>query len=528
MKTIALIRTSTVQQEIESQKKEILEMIKSDGISVENIIIVGSSGASAIKQDELYQKNIQEVFSLIERGNISSVYVWSVDRIGRREETLIQFKNFLIEHKVQLIIKNPSLRLLNNDGSVNAGIEIAFSLFSVMAKQEMEQKKARFKRAKLRNTEHGKFNGGIVHFGYKVDADGKIIIDEEESEIVRLIFSLYSSGKYSIRTLANELNERGITHRGQSMKPPFIKDMFRSTAFIGYNAYNGRTREYPKIITEDLYNKVKEILKKNCTGISKRHKRWCLCTKLLICPQCGGYYYADHDYYVCSAYTRHVRGIECDNKSTVNIKWLDTIVLYYAKTMHLNYIINQTDEDVRQRQEQISINQNKIEKLKTDIEKNGQKKRRIAELYVDGEITKEEQKKLSEGLKRAIEEAERKIAEYQENNSFLQNSIKENGGGTLYHLGMFGHGGIYDNPKENYDIVHRYIKKITSERDGKRIDAFLETIYAKTIHAVIFPKSHKHKIFECDNSGELQPIYASPELIIPTTIFTDRLEKNNK
>ena len=166
--------------------------------------------------------------------------------------------------------------------------------------------------------------------------------------------------------------------------------------------------------------------------------------------------------------------------------------------------------------------------MKTESEKNGIKKRRIAELYVDGEITKEEQKKLSEGLKRAIEEAERKIAEYQENNSFLQNSIKENGGGTLYHLGMFGHGGIYDNPKENYDIVHRYIKKITAERDGKRIDAFLETIYGKTIHAVIFPKSHKHKIFEYDNSGELQPIYASPELIIPTTIFTDRLELNNK
>ena len=189
--------------------------------------------------------------------------------------------------------------------------------------------------------------------------------------------------------------------------------------------------------------------------------------------------------------------------------------------MHLNYIINQTDEEVKQRQEQISINQNKIEKLKTDIEKNGLKKQRIAELYVDGEITKEEQKKLSEGLKRAIEETERKIAEYQENNSFLQDSIKENGGGTLYHLGMFGHGGIYD-------IVHRYIKKITAERDGKRIDAFLETIYGKTIHTVIFPKSHKHKIFEYDNSGELQPIYASPELIIPTTIFTDRLELNNK
>ena len=48
-KVIALIRTSTEKQEVESQKRELIEYILKDGINEDDIIIVGQKGASAIK-----------------------------------------------------------------------------------------------------------------------------------------------------------------------------------------------------------------------------------------------------------------------------------------------------------------------------------------------------------------------------------------------------------------------------------------------------------------------------------------------
>lgn len=173
-KVIAIVRTSTTQQEIDSQRKEVLSMAIADGYSIDEIEVVGRAGASAIKVDEAYQENMNRVYELIDTiPTIEAVYAWAIDRIGRNEEILMKLKNTLINKKIQLVIKNPSLRLLEANGDVNAGVELAFSLFATMAKQEMEQKKARFNRARKRNDEKGKYNGGYVAYGYigKVDAD---------------------------------------------------------------------------------------------------------------------------------------------------------------------------------------------------------------------------------------------------------------------------------------------------------------------------------------------------------------------
>ena len=192
---LAIIRTSTERQEVETQRKELLEFIKKDGVDTKQVTVIGEAGASAIKLDERYKRNLEKVYSLIDQGGIKCVYAWALDRIGRNEEVMFRFKQYLIDHQVNLKIVNPSLVLLNADGSVNSGMEIAFSLYVTMAKQEMEQKKARFKRGKKRNYETGRFNGGSRPiFGYKVNDDGYVVPDPEESEMIVTLYELYSTG----------------------------------------------------------------------------------------------------------------------------------------------------------------------------------------------------------------------------------------------------------------------------------------------------------------------------------------------
>jgi DNA invertase Pin-like site-specific DNA recombinase len=206
-KILVFLRVSTEAQELDTQRNEMRDFVKSMGYT--DVIYVEGKGAAAIKINDEYISMYEEVKSYIDRKEISAVAVWHVNRLARDEEWFVKFKKLFIENKIQFIIKNPTLCLLNEDGSVNAGSELALSLFSTMSSQDMEEKKAKFKRAKAERARKGMYNGGTnKKFGYKV-VNKYFVEDETEGAIVKLIFQLYSTGEYSTYSLANELNSRG-------------------------------------------------------------------------------------------------------------------------------------------------------------------------------------------------------------------------------------------------------------------------------------------------------------------------------
>lgn len=259
-KAILLVRVSTVRQEILTQKKELVEYALADGYKKSDIIIIEGVGASAIKLNDVYLAEIENLYNAIENDkSINAVYAWEISRIGRNEEILMQFKNFLIDRKVQLVIKNPSLRLLNSDGSVNAGVELAFSLFSTMSKQEMEIKKDRFARAKERNKLEGKYLGGKIKLGYKLDNTNHFIIDDEKAQIIRNVFDWYNTGM-TLNKIQNKLVEIGIWTSLKDLKTggKRVGYLLKDRAYIGEN-------NYPQIISNEVFNQAQERL-------SNRHK----------------------------------------------------------------------------------------------------------------------------------------------------------------------------------------------------------------------------------------------------------------
>lgn len=259
-KAILLVRVSTTKQEITTQTKELVDYAISDGYNKSDLIIIEGVGASAIKLNNVYLAEIENLYNAIESDkSINAVYIWEISRLGRNEEKLMQIKNFLIAHKVQLVIKNPSLRLLNNDGSVNNGVELAFSLFCTMSKQEMEIKKDRFARAKARNKAEGKYNGGRIKLGYKLDANKYFIIDKEKAQIVRQCFDWYLNGM-SLKKIYDKLVDMGIYSSllNLSVGGKRAGVLLRDKAYVGEGLY-------PQIVNEETFNKVQTIL-------SNRHK----------------------------------------------------------------------------------------------------------------------------------------------------------------------------------------------------------------------------------------------------------------
>lgn len=262
-KSILLVRTSTYRQEIETQVQELTDFARQ--YTQDELIVIGQAGASAIKEDDMYQCQMREVERLIANGDIDCVYAWEISRIGRREETLAAFKAMMVRHKVQLRIFKPSLALLNPDGTVNDGMSIAFSLFANLAEAEMQNKKERFRRGKERNRREGRYNGGYISFGYRVDDDGYFVINEEEAEEVRQIFLEYISGNEGLDKMSRRTGRK-------------CNALIKNKQYIGADGF-------PPIIDEELFRRA-EKKRQECRNNPRDRQIYCDYTKgLVLCQE---------------------------------------------------------------------------------------------------------------------------------------------------------------------------------------------------------------------------------------------------
>lgn len=351
-KAILLVRVSTTKQEIDTQKKELIEYAMADGYNKNDLIIIEGIGASAIKLNDKYLAEIENLYQTIENDkSINAVYAWEISRIGRNEEKLMQIKNFLISHKVQLVIRTPSLRLLNNDGSVNAGVELAFSLFATMSKQEMTVKKERFARAKARNKAEGKFNGGRVKLGYSIDANKYYIVDEEKAQVVRNVFDWYINGM-SLRKIYNKLADMGIyTTLKYTSGNQRIGIILRDKAYIGEGLY-------PQIVDTEVFNKVQEMLSNRCK--SHDSKNIYFCKGLIKDATTGATLQAR-----CSTLVYYVRNSV--HSYVINLNVMEYIAEYSANILLAHYNEQQAQTNKNEYKLKIEENHNIISSKKAQI-----------------------------------------------------------------------------------------------------------------------------------------------------------------
>ncbi len=412
---IAIIRTSTERQEIESQRNELLSFIRKDGIDESRVHVIGEAGASAIKLDEEYRRNLEKAYTLINNGGIKCVYAWALDRIGRNEQVMFGFKQFLIDHRVNLKIVNPSLTLLNPDGTTNSGMEIAFSLYVTMSKQEMEQKQARFKRGKRRNVEQGRFNGGPRPlFGYTKNEHGFVVPDQVESEIVMTMFTLYSTGEYSGKNLSNEIFER----YGKRIRAEVIIDYLKNPTYCGQtDEMYVSGRKYPAIISRELYDKCRGIAKMN--RIMEKSDKVNLCTGVIRCTECGKRFYNNFSHYRCYGRTDH----SCGNPVAISVNVLDNLVWDYARLLETDMILNHNKDDIQSYNDEIRLLETKIRNLDADTSYDS-KTKNTKLLFARNLITESDFEKLMQEHFEVDKKRRDTINSYKEKIRMIKASIK--------------------------------------------------------------------------------------------------------
>ena len=380
MKAALWLRTSTDKQEVDSMLSELTDFAKKFGYS--KWTVIGKRGASAIKADQLYREEIDKLYSELSTGEYNCLFAWELSRLGRREEYVIKLKNYLIEHRIQLRIYKPQLYLLEDDGSVNNGMELAISLLLTLAKQEMTVKMERMLRGRKRSMEEGKFSGGkCLRYGYRLDEEGYIRVDEEQSRIILQMYDMYLSKNMSALAIYRHMNERGVlpdySNRGSgSLKViRILKDMT-------YAGKSDRGNKYPAIVSEQTVIKAIEKAKQSISMPKTITKNIYYCKGIIFCKHCG------HVMVACSNNCIY-RCSQFGHALSVNINVLDFIAWHLTKRYAPANIVAETKvkrkEYMRLMKEENAV----VDGLSQKIRQLDKKYDRLTELYIDSRITKQ-------------------------------------------------------------------------------------------------------------------------------------------
>lgn len=371
-KVILLSRVSSEQQDLTQQTEKVLEEIHKDGYKDDDIIVIEDK-ESAVLLSEEERNGLNRLKDYVYRDKIDAVYTYEVSRISRRPGVLYSIRDFLIEHKVQLIVLNPYMRMIKDDGNLSETANVLFSIFSSLSENEGFIRKARMKRGVEKKKASGLHYGGPIAIGYKTDKEDRYIIDEEGAAIVRRIFNDYVKG-CSVRKLAKDLQNEGW--RKNTAYLTVVQSILN---ILHRDYYTGNDGAHPAIISEELYQAAQTKCSKSRVYATKKEEVVLL--KGLIYDRKSGLLLSANRINGCY-YCKRCKG------PTISWKVLDPIIWTFICMEHRQRFVYDRKLWVKEVDEDIKKNERIINTMKDNIDNVREVIDRIEERYIEGKITK--------------------------------------------------------------------------------------------------------------------------------------------
>ena len=443
-------RVSTEKQEkertIESQIADLEEYCPTNHILLaERYIDNGYSGAL------LPRPALDRLRDDAQRKRFDAVVIHSVDRLSRNHIHAGIVKEELEKHGVEVLF-------LNAPATNTPEGQLLFDIQGVVAQYEKEKIKERTRRGRLFRARQGQIVGHLTPYGYRYvrTADRRVYeVDEEEAEVVRLIFDLYVKQDHSIRAISKALYARQMSapKGGKTWRTSTLKRFLSNETYIGttyYNKYQScephtskntgykrlkntgrrlRPKEewipisVPVILDPAIYHQAQEKRKRN-RALSPRNCRYpYLFRGLVRHAPCGSAMYGTQDkdgaFYRCSdRERRYPLPKTCDGRTQAHR--LDSVlweVMYEIITSPLvvwNYI--QEKEETKQDMiEALQREQDRFEQRLTALQ---HKEQKLVDAYAEGVFTAVQVKESLESLKQKqdalLQEKAQKDHEYQQ------------------------------------------------------------------------------------------------------------------
>ena len=416
-----LVRVSTAEQSMESQKESLRKIAKDFGFTISDKDFYAEQITGYDEDDEYDRDSIKELEEQIALRKPSAIFVLELSRLSRRAIKVSRYIDRLsITPKIPMYFVDYELWTID----IKTGKPIDDNIMTLYGgakgvEIERERIKSRTKRGRDAKAEKGYYVGHLTD-GYLweyQDGEKVIIIDEERRSVIEKIFDLYGNKGYTSAEVMEYLNAKDIptTNKYRLEHPTFFKGyketyidrskniksrkdllwndglvccILRDTWYIGKRKYNGVEYSVPRIIDDELWDKVQKHLAEAKTITAIETHPMYLLSGLLYCGKCGRKLYAHADgynnMYYCSSQD-YGRTARC------GLRWirqenLDSIVLniikertygdtqYGQKTILSDFFsvdkgkLNAISEQIRLHKDSIKRRQMEINRLKNDIQ----------------------------------------------------------------------------------------------------------------------------------------------------------------
>lgn len=251
---------------------------------VDGYIDEGISGTSVNKRDSFLK-----MVSDAKLKKFDFIITKEISRFSRNTLDSIKHTQELLSYGVGVLFQSDNINTLMPDA------ELRLTIMSSIAQDEVRKISERVKFGFKRAIEKGVVLGNNKIWGYRKDS-GKLLIDEKEAEIVRLIFDMYATQNIGIRGISAKLDNMGIRNKnGNPFSFSTIKSILTNPKYMGYYCgnkthkidYKLHDRQYldqtewvmykdeesvPPIVSEEIWQKANYILKKRSEKQSAEDK----------------------------------------------------------------------------------------------------------------------------------------------------------------------------------------------------------------------------------------------------------------
>jgi site-specific DNA recombinase len=325
---------------------------------------------------------LKRLLTDIEAGKVDCVVVYKVDRLSRSLLDFARIMEVFDKHGVAFVSVTQLFNTANSMGRLMLNVLLSFAQFE----REIISERTRDKIAAARRK--GKWSGGMPLLGYDVDANSKLVVNQDEARRVQAIFELYLEHR-ALLPVVQELERRGWTNKcwttrkggkrgGKPFTRPTLHRLLINPTFIGKVRYKNETHdgEHEAIIGLHTWQQVQATLQRNghSGGAVVRNKYGALLKGLLRCAPCGCAMFPSHTtrngnkryrYYVCTAAQK--RGWNtCPSKSIpageVERFVVDQIRCIGKDAALAREVLQQANGQARVRIEQLKAEQRSIER----------------------------------------------------------------------------------------------------------------------------------------------------------------------
>lgn len=330
-------RVSTDQDEqinsLENQVQYYTELIQSrpNWRFVPGYVDEGISGGSTKKRD-----NFNRMIRDAKAGMFDFIITKEISRFSRSTLDSIRYTQELLDYNVGVFFQNDNINTLDTDS------EFRLVIMAGVAQDEIRKLSERLKFGFRQAIKNGHVLGNDKLYGYD-KKDCVLTANEEEAEIIRIIFDLYGNQRLGTRTISKRLMELGYTSReGNAFNTLTIRHILENPKYKGWYCGNKsqsvdyRTKRnilldesewvtypdpsIPAIVSEELWNRAnilykrrREEMKSHSSGISF-HNRYPYSAKI-YCEEHGTTFHrqviqtkkGQQEVWQCKVYRSHGR-----------------------------------------------------------------------------------------------------------------------------------------------------------------------------------------------------------------------------